>query len=204
MGILKNGFVLDHAGKSTGTMLGYGMYLAECTSKSDEYARDDGGGTFPGLMAILMCRCLVGKPYTVEEAGDHVTTAKSGGYDCVVGDRERKVGTYREFVLYDQDQILPEFAVIYRRQYDKAKLPPSMHQEVRGTTGKNWQVKLADAGWVNLPPNLTQDLNKAHDEKAESLPLTIEGNLHHFDMCKLQRVSAASGVACKIRPPMRR
>merc|ERR1711953_1353026 len=45
MGILKTGFSLDAAGKSTGTMFGYGIYLAECVSKSDEYARDDNGGT---------------------------------------------------------------------------------------------------------------------------------------------------------------
>merc|ERR1719263_2519109 len=56
MGILKTGFSLSAAGKSTGTMFGYGIYLAECVSKSDEYARDDSGGTFPGLMAMLMCR----------------------------------------------------------------------------------------------------------------------------------------------------
>merc|ERR1719353_1512057 len=43
MGILKSGFSLAAAGKSTGTMFGYGIYLAECVSKSDEYARDDNG-----------------------------------------------------------------------------------------------------------------------------------------------------------------
>jgi len=204
MGILKNGFVLDHAGKSTGTMLGSGIYLAECTSKSDEYARDDGGGTYPGLMGVLMCRCLVGKPYIAEEAGDHVAAAQKGGYDCVVGDRERKVGTYREFVLFDEHQIIPEFAVIYRRQYDKTKVPESMRQEVRGTTGKNWQIKLADVGWANLPPNLTQDLNKAYDDKATSLFRTFAGEVKHFDMVKLQCAMPGGEGACKIRPPMRR
>jgi hypothetical protein len=63
MSILKTGFVLKNAGTSTGTMFGYGVYLAECCSKSDEYATDDGGGTFPGLRALLVCRCLVGNPY---------------------------------------------------------------------------------------------------------------------------------------------
>jgi len=45
MSILKTGSQLKHIGKSTGTMFGYGVYMAECASKSDEYARDDGGGT---------------------------------------------------------------------------------------------------------------------------------------------------------------
>merc|ERR1719221_2219942 len=68
MAILKSGFKLSAAGKSTGTMFGYGIYLAEAMSKSDEYARDDNGGTYPGLMALLLCRCLVGNPYIVHEA----------------------------------------------------------------------------------------------------------------------------------------
>merc|ERR1712146_465395 len=106
MGILKTGFSLAAAGKSTGTMFGYGIYLAECVSKSDEYARDDNGGTYPGLMAILMCRALVGNPYIVQDAGDYIAAAKEQGCDCVVGDRESKVGTYREFIFYDQRQVL--------------------------------------------------------------------------------------------------
>merc|ERR1719482_304305 len=128
MGILKSGFVLNHAGKSTGTMFGYGVYLAECVSKSDEYARDDNGGTYPGLMAMLVCRTLVGKPYTVQDAGDHIAAAKAAGCDCVLGDRESKVGTYREFIFWDERQILPEYTVIYRRQYDHVKVPKLMRQ----------------------------------------------------------------------------
>merc|ERR1719399_238682 len=45
MNILKTGFVLDHAGHTTGTMYGAGVYMAECSSKSDEYSKDDGGNT---------------------------------------------------------------------------------------------------------------------------------------------------------------
>merc|ERR1719453_808573 len=101
MGILKSGFSLQAAGKSTGTMFGYGIYLAECVSKSDEYAREDTGGTYPGLMAILMCRSLIGNPYVVQEAGDYIQEAKRQGQDCVIGDRESKVGTYREFIFFD-------------------------------------------------------------------------------------------------------
>merc|ERR1719189_3240180 len=67
MSILKTGFVLSHAGKSTGTMFGYGVYLAECSSKSDEYAHDDNGGTFPSLRALLVCRTLVGNPLRMED-----------------------------------------------------------------------------------------------------------------------------------------
>ncbi|CAK9051206.1 Hypothetical protein SCF082_LOCUS28131 [Durusdinium trenchii] len=54
MSILKTGFVLDHAGSATGTMYGAGIYMAECSSKSDEYGRDDGGNTYPSLHAMLV------------------------------------------------------------------------------------------------------------------------------------------------------
>merc|ERR1712019_108384 len=138
-GILKSGFVLNHAGKATGTMFGYGIYLAECVSKSDEYARDDNGGTYPGLLALLVCRSLVGKPYIVQDAGDHINEAKAACCDCVVGDREAKVGTYREFVFFDERQVLPEYAVIYRRIYDQNKVPSQLKHltaKPSGTTGR--------------------------------------------------------------------
>jgi len=212
MGILKTGFSLDHAGKTTGTMLGYGVYLAECSSKSDEYALDDCGGTYPGLMALLVCRCLVGKSLVVHDAGDHVSHAKSNGYDSVVGDRESKVGTYKEFVMFDERQVLPEYAVIYRRQYDKSKVPPSMHQAVRGTTGKNWQVQLDNKSWANLPPDVTYDLNKAQCEGLATIERVSGGNTYKFDIGKLERTERgtrhARGVlgeiVSKMRPPMRR
>merc|ERR1712048_522149 len=160
MGILKSGFVLNHAGKATGTMFGYGVYLAECVSKSDEYARDDNGGTYPGLMAMLVCRVLVGQPHIVHDAGDHVAAAKSARCDCVLGDRETKVGTYREFVFWDERQVIPEYTVIYRRQYEETRVPQLMRQSTRGTTGKNWQVQL-QKGWVNMPPDVSHELSQA-------------------------------------------
>merc|ERR1719181_2203149 len=90
MSILKTGFILDHAGSSRGTMFGNGIYMAECSSKADEYGRDDGGNTYPGLLALLVCRCFVGVPYVVDKAGDHVNAAKAHRrhFDCVLGDRE--------------------------------------------------------------------------------------------------------------------
>jgi len=204
MGILKTGFVLDHSGKATGTMLGNGIYLAECSSKADEYARDDGGGTYPGLMALLVCRCLVGKTYVVQEAGDHVSQARRAGYDSVVGDRETKVGTYREFVIFDERQILPEYAVIYRRQYDQAKVPPSMHQAVSGTTGKNWQVQIEGKGWLNLAPDVTHELNKAQRDGSATILRNIGEATYMFDIGKLEQKDLHTEKICKLRPPMRR
>lgn len=205
MGILKTGFVLDHAGKCTGTMLGYGVYLAECASKADEYARDDGGGTYPGLMALLVCRSLVGKPYIVTEKGDHVSHARRNGYDCVIGDRETVVGTYREFVCFDERQMLPEYAVIYRRQYDKTKVPPHMQQDTHGVTGRNWQ-KQAKGGrgdWMNLAPDVTHDLNQARRDGKKIVKRKIGEDPVEFDLVKMQYTSHLTEEVGQLRPPMR-
>jgi len=203
MGILKSGFVLNHAGKSTGTMFGYGVYLAECVSKSDEYARDDNGGTYPGLMAMLVCRALVGKPHTVHEAGDHIAAAKASGCDCVLGDRETKVGTYREFIFWDERQIVPEYTVIYRRQYDQVQVPKLMRQSTRGTTGKNWQVQV-EKGWANMPPDVTHELNMAQFAGTPMLLRQIGDMNYEFDLSSMQQKNLSTGAVRKIRPPMRR
>jgi hypothetical protein len=203
MGILKSGFSLAAAGKSTGTMFGYGIYLAECMSKSDEYARDDNGGTFPGLMAILVCRALVGKPHVVQEAGDYISEAKATGCDCVVGDRESKVGTYKEFIFFDQRQVLPEYAVIYRRVYDPSKVPEEMRQGTKGTTGRNWQVKL-QKGWADLPPDVSFDLTKAKDDGKPSMERPVGDVNYVFDFVTNKQRNAETGTERAVRAPMKR
>lgn len=122
MGILRSGFRLSNAGKSTGMLFGHGIYLAECASQSDNYACDDGGGNYPGLRALLLCRCFVGKPYIVRDVGDYIEKARSSGCHCVVGNREA-MGLYREFIFFDERQVFPEYAVIYRRQRAAPKAP---------------------------------------------------------------------------------
>ena len=39
-----------------------------------------------------------------------------GQYDSVLGDREKCSGTYREFIVYDDDFVYPDFIVKYRRE----------------------------------------------------------------------------------------
>jgi len=203
MGILKSGFSLSAAGKSTGTMFGYGIYLAECVSKSDEYARDDNGGTYPGLLAMLMCRSLVGNPYVVQDAGDYIAEAKAQGQDCLVGDRESKVGTYREFIFFDERQVLPEYTVIYKRQYDQKKVPDAMRQQTKGTTGRNWQLKL-DKGWTNVPPDVSFELTKKEMDGAKIHERRINDILYNFDLVNLTQTNMATGTTRQIRPPMRK
>jgi len=203
MSVLKSGFKLSNAGKSTGTMFGYGIYLAEAFSKSDEYARDDNGGTYPGLMALLVCRCFIGNPYVVQEAGDYIPTAKAQGCDCVLGDRETKVGTYREFIFFDERQVVPEYAVIYRREYDPQKVAEHMRQEAKGTTGKNWQVKLEN-GWRNIPPDVSFDLTTRQNAGEAQLDRKVGEEHYIFDFKAMTQTNVDSSKVRQIRQPMRR
>mmetsp|Transcript_53912 Transcript_53912/g.128407 ORF Transcript_53912/g.128407 Transcript_53912/m.128407 type:complete len:891 (+) Transcript_53912:55-2727(+) len=122
--ILSSSFKVDLAGKSAGTMFGPGVYLAESSTKADEYARDDVGGEYDGLYAVLVCRVVLGRSFVSEKPGDFTEQVTSGQFDHVLGDREKAVGTFREFVLFHEASIYPEYAVFYRREKDGSVLPP--------------------------------------------------------------------------------
>lgn len=117
--ILRTDFKIDLAGASAGTMFGPGAYLAEASTKADEYAQADTDGAYQGLYAMVVSRAVVGRAFRVEKPGNYAQKVVSGEYDCVLGDREKAVGTFREFIFFSEDSIYPELAVFYRRE-----LPP--------------------------------------------------------------------------------
>mmetsp|Transcript_34718 Transcript_34718/g.77922 ORF Transcript_34718/g.77922 Transcript_34718/m.77922 type:complete len:271 (+) Transcript_34718:375-1187(+) len=98
------------------SLYGPGVYLAEMSSKSDEYAVDSSDE----LRCILLCRVLLGETLTLTRGGPGVNAVvteavASGLYDSVLGDRQACTGTYREFVAYNADQVYPEYMILYRR-----------------------------------------------------------------------------------------
>lgn len=102
-------------------MYGHGMYLAECSSKSDEYAKADTDGLFPGYYCLVLCRVVLGEFITMGPGGEAVhptieTALNSGKFESVLGDREAAVGTYREFMVYTERQLYPEYIVMYTRE----------------------------------------------------------------------------------------
>ena len=123
--ILSSSFTVNLAGKRAGMMFGAGVYLAESSTKADEYARDDVGGEYDELYAMLVCRAILGRSYITETAGDFSEQVLSGEFDHVLGDREKAVGTFREFIFFHEASIYPEYAVFYRREKDGQILPPS-------------------------------------------------------------------------------
>merc|ERR1719456_1099017 len=59
LGIVENGFDLSKA-KASGCY-GPGVYFAECSSKSDEYASLEADGVHEGHSVLLLCRVLLGR-----------------------------------------------------------------------------------------------------------------------------------------------
>mmetsp|Transcript_167380 Transcript_167380/g.296366 ORF Transcript_167380/g.296366 Transcript_167380/m.296366 type:complete len:570 (+) Transcript_167380:83-1792(+) len=124
--ICETGFTTKTAGSATGTLYGKGIYFAESITKADEYAREDA----QGVCCALVCRVVGGR---VLYNHDAVPNAKrlqsavlSGAYDSVLGDRENsKKKTFREFVMFDHDQVYVEYVIFYRRVYADSPEAPS-------------------------------------------------------------------------------
>lgn len=113
--ICSSGFKVSLAGKNTGTLYGRGIYMAESITKADEYAKPASNGNY----AVLLCRVLGGRVrYTDEVTPDPeelVHSCVQGPFDCVLGDREKCRGTFREFVFFDSEDVCPEYVVEYQR-----------------------------------------------------------------------------------------
>lgn len=115
--ICQTDFKVSRAGSSTGTLYGKGLYFAESITKADEYAKPNE----EGLYAVLICRVLGGKVRYTDEVNpdpeELVHSCIEGPYDSVCGDREKTRGTYREFVLFDSEDVYVEYVIEYRRKY---------------------------------------------------------------------------------------
>eukprot|EP00929_Paragymnodinium_shiwhaense_P108092 TRINITY_DN74412_c0_g1_i1.p1 TRINITY_DN74412_c0_g1~~TRINITY_DN74412_c0_g1_i1.p1 ORF type:complete len:908 (-),score=186.70 TRINITY_DN74412_c0_g1_i1:126-2849(-) len=112
-GIVGHDFRIDLAGSHRGTLYGRGIYLAECSSKADEYADE----AEDGLCRVLLCRAALGRVLVDKQKrpSAELESQCKAGFDSVCGDRAAAVGTFREFILYDDTQVYTSFVVHYRR-----------------------------------------------------------------------------------------
>mmetsp|Transcript_101396 Transcript_101396/g.180270 ORF Transcript_101396/g.180270 Transcript_101396/m.180270 type:complete len:423 (+) Transcript_101396:91-1359(+) len=110
-------FVISLAGSATGTLYGKGTYFAESITKADEYAKQEPDG----LCCVLVCRVVGGHVLYNDEVTPNPDLlqqkATSGAYHMVLGDREKCRGTFKEYVIFDADQIYVEYALYYKRVY---------------------------------------------------------------------------------------
>lgn len=164
LAILGTSFKVDFAGGAAGTMFGPGVYLAEASTKADEYAQDDAEGTYKGLFAMLVCRAIVGKPFVTQQAGNWASHVTSGAYDCVLGDREAAVGTFREFIFFHESSIYPEYVVLYQRNYedDPGAFPAATLLGFPGSTATAQQAAAVSV----VPPDSARSQAPAHASPA--------------------------------------
>lgn len=115
--ICSSDFVISTAGSNTGTLYGRGLYFADSITKADEYSKPNSKGHY----AVLLCRVLGGRVlYTDEVTPDPeelVNKCVVGEWDTVLGDREKCRGTFKEFVLFDTEDVYPEYVIEYERIY---------------------------------------------------------------------------------------
>eukprot|EP00747_Dinoflagellata_sp_TGD_P161079 gnl/TRDRNA2_/TRDRNA2_178047_c0_seq1.p1 gnl/TRDRNA2_/TRDRNA2_178047_c0~~gnl/TRDRNA2_/TRDRNA2_178047_c0_seq1.p1 ORF type:complete len:451 (-),score=56.87 gnl/TRDRNA2_/TRDRNA2_178047_c0_seq1:211-1488(-) len=123
-------FTMRLAGSATGTLYGRGTYLAESITKADEYAKPNADG----LCCVLLCRVVGGIVLYNDEVTPDAEALQaavlSGKYNCIIGDREKCRNTFKEYVIFDADQIFVEYALFYRRIFERA----STGSTPRGTT----------------------------------------------------------------------
>lgn len=98
-------------------LYGFGIYFAEHITKADEYCKSDASGIF----SVLLCRIVAGRVKIVTDNEFDPTLLKLEALDgkchSVCGDRTRTLRKpYREVVVYESDQVYPEFLIQYVRR----------------------------------------------------------------------------------------
>mmetsp|Transcript_31851 Transcript_31851/g.101631 ORF Transcript_31851/g.101631 Transcript_31851/m.101631 type:complete len:1006 (-) Transcript_31851:99-3116(-) len=111
---------LDERVCSMGGLFGAGIYLAENSSKSDEYCVPDARG----ICSMFLVRAVLGMPYEAEHPMPNTrlppASADSRPHDSVIGVTRSThpsafLHKYREFIVYDRRQTYPEFLIEFRR-----------------------------------------------------------------------------------------
>lgn len=108
-------FRINLAGSNTGTLYGRGLYLSENSTKSDEYTKPLDNGD----RHLILCRCVLGRAHYVDgkdpDPRECEDSCVRGKFHSVLGDRRKCRGTFREFVIFDEEQVYPNYIITYRR-----------------------------------------------------------------------------------------
>jgi len=112
-------FDIAKADAVDGRLYGRGIYFSEWSSSVDRLFVAD---SISGMRCMLLCRVTLGhvlrEDAVLPDVMHVVDQCTSGPYHSVLGDREERCpGSTREFVVYDKDQVYPEFLLWYKRSY---------------------------------------------------------------------------------------
>jgi len=119
--ICRNDFTMHLAGSAQGTLYGRGTYFGDSITKADEYARADDRG----LCCALVCRVIGGQVLYNDDVNPVAESLQDGvlkgRFHSVLGDREKCRGTFKEYVVFDADQVYVEYVLYYRRVFAAAE-----------------------------------------------------------------------------------
>lgn len=115
--IVETGFRIGKE-PSVGARFGHGAYFAEDSAKADDYAKA-GAGVFQDCYAMLLCRVALGRQHETCKMKDPAASddARARCCDSTLAQPDYS-GAAREFIIWDQDQVYPEYALIYERCVD--------------------------------------------------------------------------------------
>jgi len=108
-------FRINLAGCNAGTLYGRGIYFAENGTKSDEYTTPDSSG----IRHLLLCRVALGRIFYTDLKDTDPRACEDaclkGKFHSILGDRKKCRGTFREFVVFDEEQVYTNYMLTYRR-----------------------------------------------------------------------------------------
>eukprot|EP00933_Yihiella_yeosuensis_P036222 TRINITY_DN29962_c0_g1_i7.p2 TRINITY_DN29962_c0_g1~~TRINITY_DN29962_c0_g1_i7.p2 ORF type:complete len:115 (+),score=20.00 TRINITY_DN29962_c0_g1_i7:123-467(+) len=114
---------MSRIGSGAGSLFGAGLYFAESCLKADEYTKSDENDFFP----LILCRVTLGvlkycdtvriEDVLRQRPELEAAVKPGGGHHAVLGDREKARGTFREFVVFDNHQVYPEYIIWYEREH---------------------------------------------------------------------------------------
>ncbi len=155
--IAKEGFKLGN--HVNGDLYGPGVYLAEYALKSDEYAR-----ATEGVRSMLLCRAALGNvDYCAATDWGEIRSKYEGGpaegFHSILGDRETAVNTFREFIIPNESQVVPEYVLEYHRVFDHSHA--SFWDEIMRAIHSTVVWGHATSRWSDALGGLTKSENKA-------------------------------------------
>jgi len=118
LGICKHGLLMRPPGVYvTGSMFGNGLYFADKSSKSEQYAFGRyGGGSGKGTTYfIFVADVALGKIKKYQNAQTHLTKPPSG-YDSVQGEEGYSL-LHNEFIIYDLKQHILQYLIEFKSAY---------------------------------------------------------------------------------------
>ena len=115
LGICKNGLLMRPPGVFiTGSMFGNGLYFADQSSKSEQYAfgRFGGGSGRSDTYFMYVADVALGKIKKYQQAQSHLTKAPPG-YDSVQGEKGYSL-LHNEFIVYDIKQNMLQYLIEFK------------------------------------------------------------------------------------------